>query len=685
VRTFATCEAAIKVLARTLHAAPTNHWTYHDDEGEERFVVVRFDPPTGKTFRPVRKTPTGWQIGDPPGPLPLYRLPEITTATRVYVTEGEKAAEAARSIGLVATTSAHGAQSPDKTDWSPLAGKDVVLLPDNDEPGLQYAKAVTTILGQLRPAARICVVELPDLPTRGDLFDFLEQRDAAEPEALRSLVEGQVALVIAESSVTTHRLPLPSVPFPLEALPEPLQGFVAAASVAMRCDPSYVALPLLAASAAAVGNTRRIQLKRGWSEPAIVWTAIVGESGTLKTPAFKLVMQPLRDQQMRAFQQHQEACQMHERASLEFDRALAAWKRSKSGDPPPEKPVSPEATRFVVSDTTVEALAPLLLANPRGLLMARDELAGWLGSFDRYTQGKRADSAHWLSMHNGETLLVDRKTGLPRTIYVPRAAVSVTGGIQPGTLARAMHIEHRESGLAARLLVAWPERQVKTWTDAEIDPLWEAELSDLFQQLLRLEPRFGDTVAFEPLLLPLTPEGRQVWIGFYNEHAREQADLDGDLSAVWSKLEGYAARLALVVHLVRSVSGDPSLANAGAVDAASVAAGIALSRWFGHEARRVYAMFGETDDETADRKLIEWIRRRGGRVTVREVQQGHRRFTCREAAHAALEQLVRTGAGVWDTTNSGLRGGRPSEVFALGATSAVEPVWLARDSGNGSS
>ena len=122
-----------------------------------------------------------------------------------------------------------------------------------------------------------------------------------------------------------------------------------------------------------------------------------------------------------------------------YEKALAEWKRDKNttGEPP-TKPEAPQAERCIVSDTTVEALAPLLLANPRGLLLARDELAGWIGSFDRYAGGKGgADAAHWLSMHNGESIVVDRKTGIPRTIYVPQAAVCVCGGIQPAILHRA--------------------------------------------------------------------------------------------------------------------------------------------------------------------------------------------------------------------------------------------------------
>lgn len=65
---------------------------------------------------------------------PLYRLPEIGDA-RVFVCEGEKAADRARSIGLNATASANGSKAANKTDWRPLAGRKVHILPDNDEPG----------------------------------------------------------------------------------------------------------------------------------------------------------------------------------------------------------------------------------------------------------------------------------------------------------------------------------------------------------------------------------------------------------------------------------------------------------------------------------------------------------------------------------------------------------------------
>jgi len=338
-----------------------------------------------------------------------------------------------------------------------------------------------------------------------------------------------------------------------------------------------------------------------------------------------------------------------------------------------EKPDVPQAERFIVSDTTVEALAPILMANPRGLLLARDELAGWIGSFDRYAgKGKAGgDSANWLSMFNAETIVVDRKTGVPRTIHVPQAAVCVCGGIQPGILRRALGDEHRESGLAARLLLSCPPRKVKKWTEADIDPRAEAGLARLFDRLYELQPNRDDEGKPRPGLVRLEARAKEAWTAYYDAHAAEQADLTGDLAAAWSKLEEYAARLALVVHFARWAANDPTITSADVVDAASMHAGIVLAKWFKHEARRVYALLGESGLEADQRRLVEWIDRKGGSVTSRQVQQGCRWLKEPGAAEAALEELVRAGRGSWRPTDTTGKGGRPSRVFALSTPSTV--------------
>lgn len=671
-RTFATAKDAVAELERR-HGERSALWTYHDAQGEPVGVVVRWDGPKGKEMRPVFRHGGGWQIGAMPDSRPLYGLPDLAAARSAIVTEGEKSADAARSLGFVATTSAGGSQAAGKTDWRPLAGKEVWILPDNDAAGRKYAETVAGILGKLTPAPVVRVVELPDLPDKGDIVEWIDAHgDAAEPQAMQAEIEMLAQAVEpwrpGDAEDLTYR------PFPVDALPEPVRSFVGAGARAIDCDPSYLALPLLTALAAAIGNTRRLELKRGWSAPPILWGAIVGESGTAKTPAFKLVMGPVRERQRKALGRHAEDVKQYEAEWARWEKDMAAWKRDK--DPaaaPPEKPDRPQAERFIVSDTTVEALSPILLANPRGLLLARDELAGWMGSFDRYAgKGKAgADSANWLSMFNAEAIIVDRKTGFPRTIHVPQAAICVSGGIQPAILQRALSREHRESGLAARLLLTCPPRKAKRWTEADIDPNAEAELVRLFDRLNELQPATGNDGEPRPVLVRLSAEAKAAWKAYYNAHADELTDLTGDMAAAWSKLEEYAARLALVVHFARWAAGDPMLTNAAVLDASSMNAGIVLAKWFKHEARRVYMMLDESDAERDQRRLVDWIGRKGGMVTPREVQQGCRWLKEPGAAETALEELVKAGRGSWREAPTTAKGGRPGRAFALFTPSTV--------------
>lgn len=186
-RTFPTADAAAAEIRRSHGLGdPAASWPYHDANGNEVARVYRWNMPDGKKkIRPVCCDADGWRIGSLDAPRPLYRLPELLEARRVFVCEGEKAADALRFIGLAATTSPHGADAADKADWSPLTGREVVILPDNDAPGRKYAEAVRCCLSVLQPAPVVKLLELEGLPEKGDAFDWVEQRDATEPEALR--------------------------------------------------------------------------------------------------------------------------------------------------------------------------------------------------------------------------------------------------------------------------------------------------------------------------------------------------------------------------------------------------------------------------------------------------------------------------------------------------------------------
>jgi len=671
---FATGAAAVAALCRMMkptHGPPADRWTYRDAGGKSVALVLRFNGADGsKEFRPVSLHDGSWFLKGPATPRPLYRLPDVATAATVYVCEGEKTADAARSLGLVAVTSMNGAQSPDKTDWKPLAGKNVVLLPDHDEPGRKYAAAVAAILAKLSPLPVVKVVELAGLTDGDDLVEWIAAHgDAAEPNAMRQELE---ALADAVDAIKPER-PEPLVerfePFPVEALPEPVRSFVVAGAKSLGCDESFIALPALAMLGASIGNTRRLLVKRGWTEPPILWTVIIGNSGSCKSPAIELALKPVKDRQRDAFRVYADEMAQHRADELEHVKAVDAWKRSKGAGEPPTSPNEPVAERFLADDTTVESLAGLLRNQLRGLLVARDELAGWMGGFDRYANGKGGDVAKWLEMSGGRSIVIDRKTGEPRTLFIPRAAVCLTGGIQPETLKRCLVQAHVENGLAARLLFAFPPPRPRRWTEAVVDEQLEAEFGHVVETLFNLSFGLDPSGEPEPKLVTLSPDAKRRFQQFVNEHGAEHVELTDDLSAAWSKLESYVARFALILHLARAAAGE---ADETVVDLTSLEAGITLSRWFGREAKRIYAMLAESNGDGERRKLVEWIDRKGGSVTARELQMGPRRFRAStEVAELALDDLVTAHFGCWETIPTTPKGGRDSRRFVL--ATATEP------------
>ncbi len=454
-------------------------------------------------------------------------------------------------------------------------------------------------------------------------------------------------------------------PIPVDVLPKPVERYVLEASSAIGCDPSYITLPLLTACASVIGNTRRLKIKNGWWAPSIIWTIIIGESGNAKSPAFRLALAAIHQLNQDALESNQGAMEAYQVEIAKYEKDFSRWKSSRDLDPPPNKPVPPSAKRFRSNDATIESLFPILLANPKGILLDRDELAGWFNSFDKYSGGGPCpDTSHWLSMYNAESVVIDRKTGEPKTILVPEASLSITGGCQPGILKRLLNRDHRESGLAARFLMCLPPRKQKFWTEDEIDDNLQLLISQLFARLATLERQVDEFNCDSQRDLTLTPEAKKIWTEYYNDHNAEQMRLSGDLAAAWSKFEEYAARLALVFQLVHWAGNEPDSHSPHYVDELSMRAGVELTNWFKAETRRIYDLFAETDSERELRKLIQWIRDRGHPVTAREVFQGIKRYQTSTAAEEALNKLMKMGKGSWQNSPPGQRG-QPTRRFAL--------------------
>ncbi len=451
--------------------------------------------------------------------------------------------------------------------------------------------------------------------------------------------------------------------FPTELLPEPAGGFVRAAAEALRVDEAFVALPLLSALAAAVGGAREAKVKQSWREPAILWTAIIGESGSGKSPALREVLRFVRHRQAAAMRTYREALQRYEADKLNYERELAAWKRSRDDAlPMPEAPEPPACQRYVVSDTTTEALAPLLLQNPKGVLLACDELGQWTGGFDRYRKGAgHADLQHWLSMHVGDAITVDRKHSAP--IFVRNAIVSVTGGLVPDSYRRLIVAEHSSDGLLPRLLVAMPPRRKRGWTDATIDPGVRYAVESVFGQLYGLEPTLDEHGDPRPAPVLLDDEARRAFAAFVDEVDGRTREARGVEASIWSKAPAHAARLALVLHFTRWADG---AADEEPIEVCDVAAGVEMGRWFALEALRVLAELEAAGEREELEALAKRIERWGGAVTARELVQRDRRFRGNlELARAKLRELADAGFGRIVHDPPGPQGGRPSERFVV--------------------
>ncbi len=451
----------------------------------------------------------------------------------------------------------------------------------------------------------------------------------------------------------------PFTPFPLHTLPPILGELVTTAAASIGCDEALVAIPSLAVAAGAIGNARAILLKHGWIEPAIIWALTVLDSGQHKSPAYSAAVDPLVSLQMDLYDHHREQREEHQQA-LEEWQALSKDKRGEK----PALPTEPET--FQTSDTTIEALSVLLEQRPKGLLVARDELDAWFGGFTRYKgKGGGSDRAQWLELHRAGSLRIDRLTREQKRVSVRRAAVSLTGTIQPAVLAKSLDEDALLSGLGARFLMAMPPRRKRVWTEAELPD----ELVDRYQALLTslLALPLADVKKRKPHILGLSGDARRLWIDFYNEWGEEQYNAEGEQAAAFAKIEAYASRLMLIHHVVSHVGADVD--DCRSITAASARAGIELARWFAAEAVRIYTTFSESNEERDARRLVEHIQTRGGKITVKELQRSNqRKYPSSADADAALGALAEAGIGRWEERPAGPQGGRPTRVFILCVT-----------------
>jgi hypothetical protein len=242
--------------------------------------------------------------------------------------------------------------------------------------------------------------------------------------------------------------------------------------------------------------------------------------------------------------------------------------------------------------------------------------------------------------------------------------VSIAGTIQPGTFARACTGENAESGLLARLWPAMPPAPAQEWVESK-EPVQEVEDYAQLMETLLAQPydpaAFCGTLKFD--------EGaQQLFVQWVNAWAARRNLAGPEERPLLAKLKGGAARLALLWHVVTCLAKRETSAALENFEVSrfAVEAGIGLAEWFAYEGWRVYTAFRETDGERHVRELLEWVARRGGQVSAKEMIDTRRNlYPTAEEAEVALQALVAAGLGEWVPVDPGPKGGRPTRVFRL--------------------
>lgn len=345
-------------------------------------------------------------------------------------------------------------------------------------------------------------------------------------------------------------------PLPLNVFGPHWAGWIAEAAAAAACPPDYVATGLLAAASALVGHSRWVQATPGWREPPHMWLCNVGDSGTGKSGGSDCLNRDiLPELERRMLGDFPERLAEWRAVSEADDARRESWQKevktaAKGGFPAPmppkaeADPIEPQAPRLRQSDVTIERIG-MILANaaPKGVLLMRDEIAGWLLGLNQYNDAGRA---FWIEAYGGRPYRVERvKLAVP--IEIPRLAVSVSGSIQPEKLAE-LFLE-ADDGLLARFLWAWPEAIEFRLSRHAPGAEWATEALDRLRSL-DLMPGEGDRPS-RPVYVPLAEDALPALEAFARDAQRRQEDAGGLMRSAYGKARGTALRLALVLAYLR--------------------------------------------------------------------------------------------------------------------------------------
>jgi hypothetical protein len=487
-----------------------------------------------------------------------------------------------------------------------------------------------------------------------------------------SIAAGQAYLDALASKASTEwpdprpiKSELPSAPS-FDAgllLPSALATYVSDEADRMPCAADYVGASLLVALGATIGSRCALKPKRcdDWLTTPNFFGGVVGDPSSKKSPAIDKGWRFL--DRLEADESDRHAKEMitfeaetaaHAAREAAVNAAMKAAAGGKKSDPdamalavrqmaelqPPDEPV---ARRYKTSDATVPKLADLLAKSPDGMLIARDELTGWLASFDQ--PGHEGDRAFFLEGWNGLGAFTVDRVGRG-TVLIKRLTISVFGGIQPELMGRFLQgitTSARNDGLLQRFgVLVYPDQVEWQWRDRYPSPGSREAVRDVFLRLACFDPtQDGAAPATDFQKVPafqFDNAAQEIFVEWSGDlHRNVIAGESNPLIAQhFAKYEKLFCGIALTLHLAGG--------EVGPVKADSALRAAAWCQYLAGHARRVYALADVARTSAAQslaRRLAAGSLQNG--FTVRDVvRKGWSGLTAHrdvEAALAALEDF----------------------------------------------
>jgi hypothetical protein len=454
--------------------------------------------------------------------------------------------------------------------------------------------------------------------------------------------------------------------FPLDALPEPARIWIKRAAQGAGVTVAHVAVPALGIVSSLIGIARRVEATPSWREPMTCWAAVVGFSGTGKTPGIDTTKRALAQIDRHSQSKIAELQRKHESKVETAKAARAYWKKqveeaTEKGTPAPEMPLAAVdpgkfvAPRLHVSDGTIERFGELLQARPQGMLRLSDELSGMFMNMSRYSGGQ--DNEFWLEAWNGNSYNVER---IGRTLQVPHLLIGVVGGMPPDKLAKSFAGDH--DGMYARMLFAWPP-------DPAYRPLSNEALEvdpDIHNAIGRID-RLAEIVDGRVVLrsISLSSDAFEGFAQFRQfAHAGKDA-LDGREREWWAKMPAHVLRLAGTLCLLAWAMGhhgDRQTPVPTVIEGEFMESAIRLVRdYFWPHARAALRQIGLSERHADARRALRWIRANRKQEVSREAIRRDALAQTLDATQttALLEGLERVGWLRQKKVPPGPKGGKP--------------------------